>query len=218
MYFESRTQAGAVLAARLFDTYRYENCVVVGLSDGSVLVGEQIAAQLHCVLTMLVSEQIEVPGEDQVIGTVSQGGTFSYNSSFSAGEVNEYVSEYHGLLEEKKREAFQRLNRLLGDGGLVSRDMLRDHTVILVSDGLSAGTMLDAAIEFLKPIRVNKLVVVAPVAAVTAVDQLHVLADELHILDVKQNYIATDHYYTDNVVPSHDETVAKINQIILNWR
>ena len=53
MYFESRIHAGQQLAAQLFEKYRYENCAVVALSDGGVMVGEQIAAQLHCVLTML---------------------------------------------------------------------------------------------------------------------------------------------------------------------
>lgn len=218
MYFESRTQAGLQLVPQLVERYRYENCAVVALSDGAVLVGEQIAAYLHCILTMLLIEGIEIPGENMQFGSVSQNGHFSFNSSFSSGEVDEYASEYHGFLEERKREAFQKINRLLGDGGLIDNDMLRDHTVILVSDGLDSPVILDAAVEFLKPIRITRLVVVAPVASVEAVDSLHMLADELHILDVKENYLGTDHYYTDNTVPTHEETIAKINQIILNWR
>lgn len=218
MYFESRSEAGARLAMNLYDRYRYENCVVVALNDGGVLVGEQIAAALHCILTMMVFESIAIPGENLNFGSVSQEGHFTYNSSFSSGEIDEYSSEYHGYLEEKKREAFQRINRLLGDGGLVDHEMLNDHTVILVTDGLDGDTVLDAAVEFLKPIRVQKLVVVAPIASVEVVDKMHVLADELHILDVKQNYINTAHYYNDNTLPTHEQTVAKINQIVLNWR
>ena len=218
MYFESREEAGQKLAAALFERYRYENCAVVALSDGAVLVGEQIAASLHSILTMLLVEDIQVPGEGTSFGGVSQDGSFSYNGMFSAGEIEEYTSEYHGYLEEQKREAFQRLNRLLGDGGLIDNDMLRDHTVILVSDGLDSGSSLDVAVDFLKPIRITRLVVVAPVASVQAVDKLHMLADELHVLDVKENYLGTDHYYNKNIVPSHEETIAKINKIVLNWR
>lgn len=218
MYFESRAEAGQKLAAQLFERYRYENCAVVALSDGAVLVGEQIAAALHCILTMLLIENIEVPGENTSFGGVSQDGGFTYNGMFSAGEIEEYTSEFHGYLEEQKRQAFQKLNRLLGDGGLISNDMLRDHTVILVSDGLDNGASIDVAVDFLKPIRVTRLVIVAPVASVPAVDKLHMLADELHILDVKENYLGTDHYYTDNTIPTHEETVAKINKIVLNWR
>tara|TARA_B100001105_G_scaffold236336_1_gene212089 strand:+ start:1297 stop:1953 length:657 start_codon:yes stop_codon:yes gene_type:complete len=218
MYFESRSEAGAKLAAELFERYRYENCAVVALSDGGVLVGEQIASALHSILTMLLVENIDVPGENMNFGAVSETGMFSYNSSFSQGEIDEYTSEYHGFLEEKKRESFQKINRLLGDGGLIDHDMLRDHTVILVADGLDSSSVLDAAVDFLKPIRIHRLVVAAPVASIQVVDKVHLLADELHILDVKSNYIGTDHYFNVNDVPSHEETVEKINKIVLNWR
>ena len=218
MYFESREEAGIKLAIQLFEKYRYENCAVVSLSDGGVIVGEQIASALHSILTMLLVETIEVPGESISFGAVSQNGSFSYDSSMSSGEVDEYASEYHGYLEEQKREAFQKINRLLGDGGLIDADMLRDHVVILVSDGFNSGAALDAAIDFLKPIRIARLVIAAPVASVQAVDKLHMLADELHILDVKENYLDTAHYYNINKIPSHEETIAKINKIVLNWR
>jgi len=218
MYFESRAQAGQLLAEQLYEKYRYENCAVVALSDGSVQVGEQIAAALHCILTMLVIEDIQIPGESMSFGGVSQNGGFTYNGNFTAGEIDEYVGEFHGYLEEQKREAMQRINRLLGDGGVIDADMLRDHTVILVADGLDNGAALDVAVDFLKPIRTNKLVVATPIATVPVVDKLHMLADELHVLDVKENFLGIDHYYEKNDIPSHEETIAKINQIVLNWK
>jgi predicted phosphoribosyltransferase len=73
-------------------------------------------------------------------------------------------------------------------------------------------------VDFVKPIRTQRLVVATPLATVEIVDKLHVLADELHILDVKSNFLGVDHYYDINDVPSHEATVAKINQIILNWK
>jgi len=218
MYFESRIQAGQQLAQQLFEKYRYENCAIIALIDGGVLVGEQIATQLHCILTMLLVEDIPVPGESVSFGGVSKTGQFTYNSEFSSGEIDEYATEFHGYLEEQKREAFQRINRLIGDGGLIDRDLLRDHTIILVNDGFADTTVLDVALDFLKPIRINRLIIAAPVASEQAVDRLHVVADELHILDVKTNFFDTDHYYTDNTIPTHEETINKINKIILNWR
>lgn len=218
MYFESRAQAGQILAAQLEEQYRYENCAVIALSDGAVQVGEQIAGALHCILTMLLIEDIEIPGEGVSFGAVSQDGGFTYNGMFTAGEIEGYVGEFHGYLEEQKRQAFQKLNRLLGDGGIIDSNMLRDHVVILVADGLDDGASLDVAVDFLKPIRIQKLVVATPVATVPAVDKLHMLADELHVLDVKENFMGTNHYYEQNDIPSHEETIAKINQIVLNWR
>ncbi|MFZ1360738.1 MAG: hypothetical protein WAS27_01745 [Candidatus Saccharimonadales bacterium] len=218
MYFESRTQAGQVLAEQLLEQYRYEDCAVVALSDGAVQVGEQIATALHSILTMLIYETIEVPGESQTFGAMSQSGDFTFSSQLSAGEQSEYASEFHGYLEEAKRTAYSKINQLIGDGGIIDHDMLRDRTVILVADGLNSVAVLDVALDFLKPIRMNRLVIAAPVVDVAVVDKMHTYADELHILDVKENYLDTDHYYDNNDVPSHEETIAKINEIVLNWK
>ncbi len=216
MYFESRSSAGQILALQLAPKYLNENCAVVALSDDSVEVGEQIAMTLHCPLTLLLIEEIEVPGEDMKFGGVSQNGNFTYNASFSSGEIEGYVGEYHGYLEEEKRKAFQAINRLIGEGGSSSHELLNDKNIILVADGLSSGIALDVAVDFLKPVRVKRLIVAAPVASVEAVDKLHILADELHILDVKENYMETDHYYEQNTSLSHDEVVEKINTIMTN--
>ena len=207
-----------MLAQRMAEEYRYENCAVVALNDGGVIVGEQIASSLRCVLTLLLSEEIPIPGEGLSFGAVSQMGNFAFNSSFSPGEVYEYASEFHGYLEDQKRETYQRINRLLIDGGTMDTDLLEDRVVILVSDAIQNGTVLDVVLDFLKPLRTIKIVVAAPVVSLPVVDQLHVRADELQILDVRENFISTNHYYTDNDLPDHETIVNKINQIVLNWQ
>lgn len=218
MYFHSRAEAGEQLARLLVEKYRYENVAVVALGDGGVAVGEPIAERLHCVLTMLVSESVEVPGEGQSFGAMSQTGQFTFNSELGAETVGEYVNEYHGYFEEQKRQALHRINKLIGDGGVIDQTLLQDHTIVLVTDGLNDMTILDVAMDFLKPVRMQKLVIAAPIASVELVDKVHLIADELHILDVKSNYLDTNHYYDQNDLPSHEETIAKINQIVLNWR
>ena len=218
MYYKDRVDAGNQLAERLVPTYRYEDCAVIALNDGAVMVAEPIAAQLHSVLTMLLIENIEIPGEGLTIGGLSQAGTFTYNGMLSAGEVEGYRQEFFGYFEDKKRESMGRINRLLGDGGLIDKDLLRDRNIILVSDGFADAASLDVALDFLKPIRTKRLIIATPTASIPAVDRLHLFADELVVLDVKANFMGVDHYYDENTIPSHEETVKKINDIILNWR
>ena len=206
-----------MLAGVLLEKYRYDNCAVLATSDSSVLVAEPIAIQLHSTLASLIIEEIEVPGQGLSFGGISQSGNFTYNSSLSSGEVDGYVNEFHGYLEEQKREKMQRINRMLGDGGEVDRNLLQDRTVIIVADGIDNGTLLDAALDFLKPVRINKLVVATPLASVPAVDRIHVLADDMEILDVRDNFMGINHYYDNNEIPTHEEITQRINQIILNW-
>lgn len=217
MYFQSRAEAGYRLALELMP-YRYEDCVVLCLSDGAVLVGQQIAASLHAVLTMMLVEEIDVPGEGTLFGSVNQSGRFTYNGMFSVGEVEEYFSEFHGYLEDQKRTVTSRINRLLSSGGIVNEQMLHGHNVIVVADGLPSGASLDAVADYMKPIRIKKLVVVAPVASVDAVDRMHIFGDELHVIGVTENFMGVNHYYEDNNIPSHEDIINIINSAILTWR
>lgn len=218
MYFNDRSHAGQILAGQLYERYRYENCAVMAVSEGSVMVAEQIASALHSVLTLLLTEDIEVPGEGISFGAISQEGKLTYNSALTSGQVTGYVQEFHGYLEEQKRQKFQKINRLLGDSGVINLDLLRDRVVILVSDGVDTHSYFDVARDILKPVRVQKLVIAAPTASVSAVDKLHIMADELHILDVKENFISVNHYYDNNELPPREETIEHISNIVLSWQ
>lgn len=217
MYFKSRAEAGVMLASQLM-AYRYENTVVVALSDGAVQVAMQIASELHATLTLMLMEPIDVPGEGEVFGNLDQDGKFVYNGMFSTGQIEEYYVEFHGYLEDKKREKMGIINKLLGSGGIVDEAILREHNVILVADGLPNGSSLETAMEYLKPLHVLRVVVATPIASVAAVDRAHLLADELHILGVTDNYLDTNHYYDVNDVPDRETTLQLLNDYILRWR
>lgn len=218
MYFKSRTQAGQLLADQIDKKYHGATCAVVALSDGAVMVGAQIAMRLHCVLTMLLTDAIHLPRETTAVGGISQDGTFTYNNFYSPGQIEDFVSEYRTFIEQEKMNKMQEMHRLQGKGGLIKKSLLRNHTVILVSDGLSNGFSLDLAAEYLKPIKVERLIVATPLASVPAVDRMHVLADEIFCLSVIEDYISTEHYYEANDVPSHEMVVKTIEEIVTHWK
>jgi predicted phosphoribosyltransferase len=217
MYFKSRVEAGKLLAEQLAKKYTGDNTTVVALSDGGVMVGAQIALKLHCALTMLLTDAIKLPREDTAIGGITQDGTFTYNTAYSPGQIEELVQEYRGLIEQEKMDKMGEMHRLMGRGGLIKKSMLRKHNVILVSDGLSNGFSLDLATEFLKPINIKRLIVATPLASVPAVDRMHILADEICCLSVIEDYMTTDHYYDTQDVPSHEQVVKTIEEIIAHW-
>lgn len=218
MYFASRVQAGRMLASQLVPKYRFENCAVIGIGDGGVVIGAQIAAQLHCVLTMLIVEEVFLPREPVAIGGVLQNGSFSFNNQYSQGELDEMTSEYHGLIEQEKFEKFHKINGLRGSGGVMTRDLLRGHNIILASDGFKDSFALDMALEFLKPIAVEGIIVASPVATVKAIDRMHITVDQINILSVVEDYMDTDHYYEKKDVPTHDVIMHTIDQIALMWK
>lgn len=218
MYFASRVQAGRMLAGQLLPKYRYENCAVVALNDGGVVIGAQIAMQLHCAVHLLMTKEIILPRENEAIATMAQDGSFTYNSDFSPGEIEEMTSEYYGYLEQEKMTTMQSLHRMDKDKSTIRKDLLKGHYVILVSDGLKSGHSLDVAMQYLKPINTEGTVIATPLASVKAVDYMHVMADDLYCLSVVSDYMDTDHYYDTNDIPPHTKVIEIIERVIYNWK
>lgn len=218
MYFRNRVEAGKQLAG-LLTKYKKEPCTVVALSDGSVVVGAQIAAHLKCVITMLLAEPINAPGEPDAVASINQEGGFTQNTAtYSQGQLDELDMEYHQSFEQSKMEKLNEMHRLLGRDDLIRRDLLRHRTVILVSDGLGGGFLLDAAALYFKTMKLKRLIIVTPVASVTAVDRMHIVGDEIFCLGVVDNYMGASHYYEDNQIPDHETIVATIQTMVANWK
>ena len=217
-YFPSRKVAGDLLADELEPIYRFEDCAVVALGDGAVVVGAQIAARLHCVLTMLLTDIIQLPNESQVIASINHFGGVVYNDSLSAGEIEDIKSENFNFIEQQKLAKLFSMNRLLGQGGVMKPELLRGRNVIIVSDGLNNGFSMHAVAEFLKAIRIEKLIMVTPFATVQAVDQMHILADKIVCFNVMEDLISIDHYYDNNQLPPHEKIIEIIEDIILHWK
>lgn len=218
MYFANRMQAGRMLANQLAKKYRYEDCAVIALNDGGVVIGAQIAMQLHSVLMMLMSEEINLPREIEAIGAIAQDGSFTYNDAYATGEIEELMEEYFGFVEQEKLHRIQDLQHLIGSGGIIKKDLIKGRNIILVSDGFKSGFTLDIALTYLKPVAIKKIIVATPLASVKAVDRMHIQADDLYCLSVIENYMETDHYYDTNDVPDHDKIIDILEKIILNWK
>lgn len=218
MYFKSRVEAGQLLAKQIVQRYKGQDCAVVALNDGGVMVGAQIALQLHSVLTMLLTEAINLPRENTPVAGISQDGAFSYNKAYSQGELDDLTSEYYSFIEQEKMSKVQQMHHQMGKGGLIRRRLIQEKNIILVTDGLLDGFALDVALSYLKPIHTKKLIVATPLASVPAVDRMHILADDIFCLSVLEDYINTDHYYDVNDVPPHDKVIKTIEEIVAHWK
>jgi putative phosphoribosyl transferase len=218
MYFASRMQAGRVLASKLVDKYRYENCAVVAVDDGGIVIGAQIAMQLHCVLNFIDSVQIKLPQEPVAIAGLTTGGYLAYNPKYSSGELEDILMENRGVIEEEKLKQMHHLNSLNGGGATVDKKLLKGHNVILVSEGLSSAFPIDLALEFLKPVNLESLIFATPFATVSAVDKMHISGDAIYCLSVLEEIRDVDHYYDKRDIPEHIRLMEIVSQIILNWR
>lgn len=217
MYFTNRVDAGKQLADKLLK-YKGNKCTLVALSDGAVVIAAQAAAVLECPITMLLTEGINAPGEPESVANINQEGDYGYNSAYTSGQIDEFNMEYRQLFEQTKVEKLSKLHRLLGRMGVIKRDMLKGHTVILIADGLGDNTSLDSAMLYLKSIKYKQLIIATPFASVNTVDRMHLLADEIACLNVVQNFMGVNHYYEDNHIPPHGVIIHTVQEMVKNWQ
>ena len=211
-YFNDRAEAGRILDDKLA-SYSYDDCVVVSLSEGGVIVGAEVATRLNAPIFLLTIENVGLEGESDPIGLMSGGGSFIYNTMFSAGQLEEILSDSRPLIDQERMKTFQKLNRILGKDGVIDKQLLKGRTVVLISDGLKNGLSIDVAADFVKVLIVKRLIIATPIASVPAVERMHLLADEICCLGIADNYISTDHYYQKSDVPNHHDIVELMKRV-----
>jgi putative phosphoribosyl transferase len=217
MYFRDRTQAGELLASQLLD-YRLEPTAVLALSAGGVAVGEPIARRLGCPLSLMLTARIAAPGDPAlVLGTLDQEGEFFFNDLIPAGQMEEYMQEMRGFLEEEKLHKLYDMASLVGKGGFVNREELKGRNIILVTDGVKNGLSFDGAMHFLKPVHTERVIGAVPVGPAEVVERLARKCYELHYLYIPDNFIKVGHYYEDNSLPDPGEVIQKINNSAARW-
>jgi predicted phosphoribosyltransferase len=218
LYFKNRAEAGRILAKRLAK-YRDNDCVVLCLSEGAVVVGAQIAMSLHASMLLYKIKHIFLPNEIEPTAGFSSTGNFRYSDLLSAGEIEEIVAEYHNYLDEQRMQKNHELNVLLGNQGAIDRSQLRHKTIILVADALMSGFAVAMAADYLKTVSVKRIIAAVGVASVSALDQLHIQADEMCVLGVTQNFISEEgHYFEDGAGPDIDTALKIMSNISFAWR
>lgn len=216
MYFKDRDEAGIKIVPKL-SKYKVDNCAVVSLSPGAVLVGSKISEKLHANLMLLLSENITIPGEPEPLGAITSDNYLTYNSMYSIGEIEEFNMDYYPYIEMERMNLLHHLHLLLGKHGEIKKDRLRHHTIILVSDGLNNGFSISIAVNYIKTISYKKLIVVTPFATPEAYDKMRLIADDSVCLNLVDNYLGVNHYYDNNDIPSVEALLDLSDNIAMKW-
>lgn len=217
MYFRDRAQAGDMLANELRQ-YRYKQTSVLALSPGGVLVGEQIARRLHATLALLLSEPITAPGDASLtLGAVNQDTRFTYNDLIPAGEMEEYMIDMRGFLEEEKLRKIYKMTHLLGENGIVHPENLIERHVIITTDGVKNGMSFTAALNFLKYVRTASIIAAIPVGPANVLERISHQTDVIRYLYIPQNFFSVGHYYQEKVPTDRHMIMERINRVANHW-
>lgn len=204
--FRDREHAGEVLADMLAG-YRGSEALVLGIPAGGVPVAARIATALGLGLDVAVVSKILLPWTTEAgYGAVAYDGSVWIDRravarfGLSESEVRDGTEKARAKV--LRRVALLRGGRLLEPGG---------RTVILVDDGVAAGSTLRAAIAALRTAAVARLVVAVPTGHGRSVRDLAAEVDEFHCANLRHglSFAVADAYQAWHDV-GEDEVVTAL--------
>jgi putative phosphoribosyl transferase len=192
--FRNRADAGRVLARSLAAYRGLRHVIVLGVARGGVPVGFEVAGALGAPLDVFVVRKLGVPGHPELaMGAIASGGVRVLNEplvralGISAEDIESVARAEQAELE--RRERSYRGKRPPAE--------LRDHTVVLVDDGVATGASMYAALWALHQHEPLRVVAAVPVGAPETCEELRSVADEVVCAHESSSFLAVGQFYAD---------------------
>ncbi|MFZ0910380.1 MAG: phosphoribosyltransferase [Candidatus Acidiferrales bacterium] len=207
MTFRDRKDAGQKLAAQLLRFSKNPNVVVLGLPRGGVPVAAEVARALSAPLDVFVVRKLGVPQQEELaFGAIASGGVRVLDAEIIEqlaipDAVLDAVVEREMIELERRELAYRR--------GMPAADV-KNRIVILADDGIATGSSMRAAVEALRKLGPERIVVAVPVASPHVVRQLSKVADELVCLSAPEDFRAVGQWYAEFQSTTDDEVTGAL--------
>lgn len=179
---------------------------MLGLPRGGVAVAYEVAEKLGVPLDVFLVRKLEVPGhEDLVMGAIASGGLRVIDEELvdALGIPAEEVE----LLADREQREIDRRERLYRGERPVPE--IAGRTVILVDDGVATSGYMRDAIEALRQLEPEKVVVALPVAPRSVCESLRHGVDETVCVISPEPFVAVGLWYED-FFPIEDTVVHEL--------
>jgi putative phosphoribosyl transferase len=207
--FRDRVEAGGTLAA-LLSEYRDRDVVVLALPRGGVPVAAQVARALDAPLDVFVVRKLGVPGHEELaMGAIASGGIVVVDDALArragAGPDDVAAVIERETAELERREIAYRAGRPPAD--------VRGKTVIVVDDGLATGSTMRAAVEALRRMEPDLIVVAVPTAPLAVCQELASRGAEVVSAINPPDFEAVGQWYDDFTQTSDDDVRAVLESV-----
>jgi len=179
--FRDRAHAGRALA-RMLDEFRGSAAIVLAIPAGGLPVGAAIAEELGLPLDVLPVSKVLYPWTTESgYGAVAWDGSVWLDAQrvescgLSENQVQSAVAQARAKVE-------RRVARLRAGRTALA---LEGRTVILVDDGIAAGSTMRTAIAALRTQGASRIVVAVPTAHQAAFAAIGKLADEAYCANIR---------------------------------
>ncbi len=208
--FKDRHHAGVQLTTELTHYCNCSNCIVFGIPRGGVVVAAEVAIGLNLPLDLIVTKKIGAPFNPELaIGSVDPNGKATVDKR--AKEMLNISPRYLQTTVPTITAEIKRQLELYR--GHTDYSKLTQQTALIVDDGIATGQTVIAAVQFLKTLDAERIVVATPVIAPATLNRLCEIADEVRYVLCQEQFSAVGQFYQD-FSPVNDNEVLRTLQSI----
>ena len=206
--FSDRTDAGRRLAqafaAMPGEQLPRESLVVLGLPRGGVPVAFEIANALRVPLDVIIVRKLGVPAHPELaMGAIGEGDVRIVNDDVMR-RAGVDASAFAAIEQRERQELARRAARFRGNN---ERVPLAGHTALVVDDGIATGSTAQAACRVARAQGAGHVILAAPIAPPSVVENLRGVADEVIVLRTPEPFFAIGQFYDDFTQTSDEEVM-----------
>ncbi len=206
--FRDRSEAGALLAARLRERVR-PPAVVLALPRGGVPVGLEIARALGCPLDLVMVRKVGAPDQPELaLGAVANGERPERVVNAEVMRLTGAGEDYFARASARELEEIARRRARYLAGRRPAP--VQGRTAIVVDDGIATGASMRAALRAVRRKRPERVVLAVPVAPPDTLARLREEADEVVCLITPSWFSAVGQFYEDFSQTSDEDVVAAL--------
>lgn len=197
---KNRIESGKLLSEKMH--FHDGNVLVLAIPRGGVIVANEIAKKLGCIIDVIISKKITPPDNPEyAIGAITADGAIykGPNWDFYSGPGLE------DEISKKSEEVRRRLQKYRGS----SDYHIEGKKIILVDDGVATGSTVFAILSWLKQQKTEQIILAIPVIPEDTYEKLRPLVTEIFALEIPIEFSSVGQFYR-NFEQVEDEEVIKI--------
>lgn len=184
--YQDRVSAGKVLGEKLQALSLREVPLILAIPNGGLAVAQPIAEMLGADLDLLLVRKLQIPYNPEAgfgaltsLGTVILNEPLVYRIGLSKAEIEQVIQRTRKQIETRK-SAYK---------GLAGHYLPTQRIVVLVDDGLASGYTMLAAIESVRQLEPQKIIVAVPTASSSAISKVQEVVDVLICPHIGRGYV-----------------------------
>ncbi len=200
--FRDRKDAGERLG-RALGEHRNKGVIVLAIPRGGIQIGYEVAQYLEADFAIIITRKLPFPDEPEAgFGAIAEDG-----STYISPHLSQWVSEtvIQRIRKEQQAEIQRRISVFRKGQPLPE---IRGRTVILVDDGIAAGSTMRASIALCKNQGAATIVVAVPVTGKRTAKDIGKIVDDIVVLETPPSFHAVAQVYENWYDVQDDEVLA----------